>query len=57
MRATVGIILITAFILWTLYRLLIARDLRQNMPAFYVYLFFVSVWIIIYALILYNAPE
>lgn len=57
MRGSVGLIIIAAFLLWTLYRLLIKRDLKQNMPAFYVYLFFAGVWALIYLLILYHAPK
>lgn len=57
MRPLVGLVIIAAFLLWTLYRLLIKRDLKQNMPAFYVYLFFVIVWGLIYALIYFNSPK
>ncbi len=48
MRGSVGLIIIGAFLGWTLWRWLIKRDLKQHMQAFYVYLFFAGIWGLIY---------
>jgi len=54
MRIYGGILLAVSFLLWILYRVFIKKDLKQNMPAFYVYLTFVGVWGIIYLLCYLN---
>ncbi len=53
MRIYFGIILALAFLLWTLYRLLIKKDLKQHMGTFSLLAFFIIVWVAIYAAIIY----
>lgn len=53
MRIFGGLGLFIAFIIWVLYRLY-KKDLKQNMQGFYVYLSFVVVWAIIYAIIYFK---
>lgn len=48
MRIYAGIVLAIAFFGWTLYRLLIKKDLKKNLPAFYMGVFFMAVWGLIY---------
>ena len=55
MRSFVGVFLLVAFVAWTLYHLVVKKDLKQQKEAFGVYLFFIIVWGIIYTFILYNA--
>lgn len=38
------------FILWILYRLLIKKDLKQNLNSLYTGILFVAVWTVIYFL-------
>jgi len=55
MRSFVGVFLLFAFVAWTLYHLVVKKDLKQQKEAFGVYLFFIIVWGIIYTFILCNA--
>lgn len=48
MRIFGGLGIIIAFVHWFLYRLIIKKDLKQHMQAFYVYLSFAVIWGIIY---------
>lgn len=48
LRIYIPLALIALFILWALYRLLIKKDLRNNMPTVYTGLFFIAVWAAIY---------
>lgn len=50
MRIYGGVLIAIAFTLWILYRLIIKKDLKQNMPALYTYSTFVAIWGIIYLL-------
>ena len=49
-RAFMPIIFLIVFLFWILYRLLIKKDLRQNLNSLYAGLFFVAVWAVIYLL-------
>lgn len=53
MRIYFGIVLLIAFVLWTLYRLLIKKDLKQHMDTFKLLAFFVIVWAVIYVGVIY----
>ncbi|UPT68901.1 MAG: hypothetical protein M0D57_09870 [Sphingobacteriales bacterium JAD_PAG50586_3] len=48
MRLVAGIIIVAAFVVWALYRLLIKKDLRQNTTALYTYGGFALAWTLIY---------
>lgn len=48
MRIYGGVLLAIAFLLWLTYRLVIKKDLKQHMPAFYTYFTFIAVWGLIY---------
>jgi hypothetical protein len=48
MRFFVGYVIIGAFILWLLYRVVIARDIKQHMPALYAYGGFALAWTLFY---------
>ena len=52
MRIYAGIILIICFVLWTLYRLLIKKDLLKHKDQALVGLFFIGAWALIYKLLL-----
>lgn len=47
-RIIAPILYITLFIGWTLYRLIIKKDLKQNLDNFYLGLFFIAVWALIF---------
>jgi len=51
LRIYIPIALIILFIFWTLYRLLIKKDLKSNMNNLYFGLFFIGLWGLIYFLI------
>lgn len=48
MRAYSGYVIVIAFLLWFLYRLLIKKDLRQHTQDLYAALFFTGIWAVIY---------
>jgi hypothetical protein len=48
MRFIAGYVIIAAFIVWVLYRLLIKKDLKQNTTALYTYGGFALAWTLIY---------
>lgn len=49
MRLFAGIFVIILFICWVIYRLFIKRDLKKHMNDFYLFLFFIFIWVLIYA--------
>jgi hypothetical protein len=53
MRIFGGIVLIVAFSLWVLYRLIVKKDLKQNLGALGVYSAFIGLWIVIYIWMIY----
>jgi len=48
MKLFAGYVIIAAFILWLLYRVIIARDIKQHMAALYTYGGFALAWTLIY---------
>lgn len=52
LRIYMPIVFLIFFIGWILYRLVIKKDLKQNLNSVYVGLFFIAVWAIIYFFIL-----
>lgn len=52
LRIYIPLALIVLFFLWVLYRLLIKKDLRQNLPAFYAGILFIAAWAMIYIFLL-----
>ncbi len=53
MRVFGGIVLIAAFVLWVLYRLLIKKDLKQNLTTIGLFSTFIAIWIAIYLWLIY----
>lgn len=53
-RIYLPLVLITLFIGWVLYRLLIKRDLKQQLNTVYLGVFFIAVWGVIYTFIFQN---
>ena len=51
-RIYIPIVFIALFVLWFLYRLIVKKDLKRNLPGFYVGLLFIGVWLLIYSFIL-----
>lgn len=47
-RVYIPIIFFVVFIGWVLYRLLIKKDLKQNLNGFYLGLIFSGIWVLIY---------
>jgi high-affinity Fe2+/Pb2+ permease len=52
LRIFIPILFLAAFIGWFLYRLLIKKDLKQNLNTLYAGLSFVGIWVIIYYFLL-----
>jgi len=48
MRLIFPIAFTALFIIWIFYRLLIKRDLKQNLDNLYVGIFFIAIWGLIY---------
>ena len=51
LRIYIPLAFIALFILWVLYRLLVKKDLKQNITGLYTGLFFIGVWGVIYYLL------
>ena len=50
-RIYIPIVLIALFVLWVLYRLVIKKDLKQNLQGLYLGLLFIGIWGLIYSFI------
>ncbi len=51
-RLYIPFALVLVFIGWVLYRLIIKKDLKQNLNSLYLGLFFVGIWSMMYFFIL-----
>ncbi len=52
LRVYIPIIFFAVFIGWILYRLLVKKDLKQNLTTLYIGLAFTVIWILIYYFLL-----
>lgn len=52
LRIFAPLIFIVLYVAWILYRLIIKKDLKQNLNIIYLGLFFIGIWAILYWLIL-----
>lgn len=52
LRVYIPIIFFAVFIGWILYRLLVKKDLKQNLTTLYIGLTFTVIWILIYYFLL-----
>jgi high-affinity Fe2+/Pb2+ permease len=52
LRLFIPILFFAIFIAWVLYRLLIKKDLKQNLNSLYLGLIFIGVWVLIYYFLL-----
>lgn len=54
LRLYIPIAFVVLFIGWFLFRLLIKKDIKKNLNTVYLGLFFISIWAIMYVVILKN---
>ena len=51
-RLYIPIVFLAVFLIWILFRLVIKKDLKQNLNGIYLGLTFIGIWALIYFLIL-----
>jgi tellurite resistance protein TehA-like permease len=51
LRFYTPLVFIVLFVGWVLYRLLVKKDLKQNLNNLYLGIFFIAIWGLIYVLI------